>query len=91
MARTVGLSDSQRSMLSLAIGVLGAIQAFIVANTLIGGNTSVPPEAIWIIALVMAALGPIREYAGVRDASTSRIAKEVDGSIPQYRSVPGRT
>lgn len=86
MTGTIGLSDNQRTMFSIAIGMLGAAQAFIVSNALIGTNP-VPEEVIWVLALVMAVLGPMREFLGVRDASTARVAKEAKPELAQKRVV----
>lgn len=87
MAGTIALSDNQRTIFSIAIGMLGAAQAFIISNAVIGTNP-VPLEVIWVLALVMAVLGPLREFLGVRDATTARVAKETVASIEQNRTIP---
>lgn len=91
MAKTIALSDSTRGIIELIAKILIVAQAYLITNAVIGQNLSVPPEMIWILALANAIMVVVKEFLGTRDATTARVAKEVDGSYPQYRAVPAKT
>jgi hypothetical protein len=91
MARSVGLSDTQRTYFEIVISMIGAAQMFIISNAFIA-DTPVDPTALWILALVIAVIAPLKAYLGVRDASTSAFAKkanEIDQSVElrQFRTI----
>ena len=82
----MGLSDTQRTYVEIGIGALAAAQAFIIANNFVG-DVPVSPAAIWILALVIAVISPVKAFLGVRDSSTSRVAKEVNADLSQHRKL----
>jgi len=86
MTSSLGLSDTQRTYLEIGMGALASAQAFIIANNFIG-DQPVSPAAIWILALVIAVIAPVKAFLGVRDSSTSRVTKEVNADLSQHRKV----
>lgn len=91
MAKTVGLPDTIRGHLGLAATIVLVIQAYLLGQNVMNGEAMVPANIVWAIGLIAAVLVAVRDYGGVRDASTARVAKEVDGGLSQYRAVPGKT
>jgi hypothetical protein len=91
MARTLALSDTQRTYFEIVISMIGAAQMFIISNAIIA-DTPVDPSALWILALVVAIIAPLKAYLGIRDSSTSAFAKkanEIDESVElrQFRKI----
>jgi hypothetical protein len=91
MARTLALSDTQRTYFEIVISMIGAAQMFIISNAIIA-DTPVDPSALWILALVVAVIAPLKAYLGIRDSSTAAFAKkanEVDESVElrQFRKI----
>jgi hypothetical protein len=91
MARTIGLSDTQRTYFEIVISMIGAAQMFIISNAIIA-DTPVDPSALWILALVVAIIAPLKAYLGIRDSSTAGFAKkanEIDQSLElrQFRKL----
>lgn len=64
---------------------------FIISNAFIA-DTPVDPSALWILALVVAVIGPLKAYLGIRDSSTSQFAakaNQIDNSVElrQFRKI----
>ena len=71
--------------------MIGAAQMFIIANAFIA-DKPVDPTALWILALIVAVIAPLKSYLGIRDASTAQIsakANTIDDSIElrQFRKI----
>jgi hypothetical protein len=87
MGKTRGFSDQTRGYLTLAERIIIVVNAFIISNALIG-STPVPLEAIWILALLSAVMPVIKEFGGVRDATTAAIAVKEDPNYKNFRQIP---
>jgi len=68
------------------MGALASAQAFIIANNFIG-DQPVNPAAIWVLALVIAVIAPVKAFLGIRDSTTSKVSKEVNADLSQHRKV----
>ena len=88
MATTIGLPDTIRGHLGLAAAVVLVIQAYLLGQAALGQEPPIPAEIVWAIGLIAAVLVAIRDYGGVRDATTARVAKEQNGSLEQHRAIP---
>lgn len=84
MAKTIAMSDNQRSIIGFVVTVLLAVVAYLATLP----SDQRPPEYIFAVLGGVAVVAQIvKDQLGVRDASTARVAKEVDGGYPQYRTV----
>lgn len=88
MATTIALPDSVRGYIELAAKILIVVQAYLISNAVIEDGIAVPTQLIWILALINAVMIVIKEFMGVRDATTARVSKAVDGELKQFRKIP---
>ena len=84
MTATIGLSDVPRFWFEIAIGAIGSIQAFIIAQAATG-EVVIPIMAIFYLGLLQATLAPIKAILGVRDATTAAVSKTADPALKQHR------
>jgi hypothetical protein len=87
MATTKGLPDDIRGHLGLAATLILVAQTYLLGSS-VAGAPVVPPTVIWVVGLAAAVLVAARDYGGVRDASTARVARETNPSLQQYRDIP---
>lgn len=88
MATTIALPDNVRGYIELAAKILIVVQAYLISNAVIEDGIAVPTQLIWILALINAVMIVIKEFMGVRDATTARVSKAVDGELKQFRKIP---
>ncbi len=82
MARTgAGLSDNQRTVFGIVIvGLLTLATSVAVLP-----ETVIPKTAVIWIGIAATLITAIDRYLGIRDATTSAVAKEVKADFPQFR------
>lgn len=83
MARTgAGLSDNQRVVFGIVI--VGLITLATSVSVL--PDTVIPKTAVIWIGIAATLVTAIDRYLGVRDSTTSAVAKEVKADLPQFRT-----
>jgi hypothetical protein len=82
MAKKKALSDNQRTGIGFVVTALLAVIVYM--STIDDANR--PPEYVYVILGGIAVVAQLaKDQLGVRDSSTSRVSKEVNPGLRQFR------
>jgi len=87
MAKSKALSDSNRTIIGFAVTAIIAVALYMATLP----DDQRPPAYVYgILGGIVVVAQVAKDYLGVRDASTARVAKETDATIVQNRKVQGK-
>ena len=85
MAKTKALSDNQRSVIGFVVTAVIGVALYMATLP----EDQRPPAYVYgILGGIVVVAQLAKDQLGVRDATTSAVAKKVDATYPQHRTVP---